>query len=72
MIADVITTEVLTKLERVVAMRPREVVNELILRNVSALRECIGRTVWAGEVVLPLVLIENLSIVEQLRQPAAK
>ena len=39
MVAHVVATEIFTELEGVISVRPREVVDELVLGDVAALRE---------------------------------
>ena len=73
MVAHIVATEVLTELERVVAVRPGEVIDELVLRDVTALRECMGGIVRIREakVVDARILVKDLSERErsQSRRP---
>ena len=63
-IAHVVATEVFAELEGVVAMRPGEVVDDLILRDVTALGERSRCGVGTREVIDALILAECLLIVE--------
>src|ERR1700686_591224 len=65
MVADVIAAEVLAKLEGVVPMRPRKVIDELVLRNVTALREGSCEAIWAGKVVNTRILVEGFLIIKR-------
>ena len=68
MVAHIVAAEVFAELERVVATSPGEVVDELVLRDVTPLREGMcGGGVRAGEVVLTRILVEDLCIVERSR-----
>ena len=51
MVAHVVATEILAELECVISVRPREVIDELILRDVAALGKAGSAGVRAGEVV---------------------
>ena len=51
MVAHVVAAEILAELECVISVRPREVIDELILRDVAALGEAGSAGVRAGEVV---------------------
>ena len=64
MVADVVAAEVLTKLKGVISVRVREIVDELILRNVTSLRKGRGIRVRTREIIDALIFIEDLGIVE--------
>ena len=68
MVADIVAAEVLAELKRVISVRPREVVDELVLRDVAALRETRSPVVGAGEVVDALILVKRFRVVEGSRR----
>src|SRR5579862_4180112 len=65
MVADVVTSEVLPELEGVVSARPREVVDELVLRDIASLGERRSTVVRRSEVVDPLIFAERFGIVKR-------
>ena len=67
-VADIVAAEVLAELERVIAPRPGEVVDDLVLGNVAPLWEAGRPIVRAGEVVYAGILVEGLSIIERSRR----
>ena len=62
MVAHIVAAEIFAEPERVVAVRPGEVIDELVLRDVAALREGMGGVVRVreAEVVDARILVEGL------------